>query len=228
MSYEQLSSSYIFSPYGYVDADELALLYSVNDNNNEDGRRARPPALTLEGLFRRLYEQTPRGQNPVLPIGGQQLAPYVHTHIGQQLLARPGAPVPFVRGSISTQQIKQHRPSYINALLIQSRGIALAQPCMNCRSRQAMYPFTECRHVPGAFSGACGNCKWPGHARQCSVQDEQWDIIEEGRIDLPQGRWHVAPNRQIDIVNLDPEPGEQGNPINLDAEEGDEGNPIIL
>ncbi|KAL3429915.1 hypothetical protein BDV09DRAFT_200126 [Aspergillus tetrazonus] len=40
--------------------------------------------------------------------------------------------------------------------------------------------------------------------------------------------WHVALNRQIDIVSLDPEPGEQENPIDLDAEEGDEGNPIVL
>ncbi|KAL4978471.1 hypothetical protein BDW66DRAFT_129635 [Aspergillus desertorum] len=90
-----------------------------------------------------------------------------------------------------------------------------------------MYPFTESRHVPGAFGGACGNCNWPDLSRRCSLRDEQWEIIEDGRINLSCGRWHVAPNRRIDIINLDPEPGEQGNPINLDAKEGDEGSPII-
>ena len=111
--------------------------------------------LSLEAQFRHLYESTPTGQDPVLPIGNSSLlAPYVHTDAGRELLAQPGTDVQFVRGSIRPHQIKQHRPSYINALLIQSRGITLAHPCTQCRSKDRMHPFTECRQVPGVFGGA--------------------------------------------------------------------------
>ncbi|THC87379.1 hypothetical protein EYZ11_013175 [Aspergillus tanneri] len=78
------------------------------------------PALSLEEIWRRAVEVS-QG-DPVLPIGGQQLAPWVHSLPGQAVLARLGQDVRFVRGCISGYQILSHRPSYINALLIQSRG----------------------------------------------------------------------------------------------------------
>ena len=92
--------------------------------------------LSLEAQFHHLYKETSPGQNPVLPLGGSQLlTPYVHTKEGRSLLACPSDSVPFVHDSISAQQIQQHHPSYINALLIQSHGVVLAQSCTNCRSR---------------------------------------------------------------------------------------------
>ena len=57
-------------------------------------------------------------QAPVLFVGQQQLAPYVHSPQGRALLALPGQDVVFVRGSIHPYQIGMHRPSYVNAILI--------------------------------------------------------------------------------------------------------------
>ena len=194
------------------------------------------PQLSLEAQFCCLYDTTPPGRHPVLPIGGTSLlSPYVHTSTGRILLSLPGEDVQFVRGSIFASQIQQHRPSYINALLIQSRGVVLAQPCTNCRHGQGMKPFPECRHVPGAFGGACANCKWPDWASQCSVRDEYWQGVEDhGNLvgsSERQGQpvHHTGhPGSMVsEPINLDPEEGDSGNPIDLDRE-GGESNAIVL
>ena len=112
------------------------------------------------------------GQNPVLVVGGQQLSPYVHSPQGRAVLALPGADVPFVRGAITPAQVGSHRPSYLNAILIQSRGVVSAVACDACAGdRPGLRPFPECRRVPGHFGGCCGNCKWRDHAVRCSARD---------------------------------------------------------
>lgn len=197
-----------------------------------------PMDLSLDAQFRRLYDSTPAGQHPVLPIGRTNLlAPYVHTEVGRSLLSRPGEDVPVLQNSISARQIQQHRPSYINALLIQSRGVGLAQPCTNCRFLRGLRPFPECRHLPGAFGGACANCKWPDQASQCSVRDEHWHGVARSFAVGASGQ-QGQPARQIGHqqgdtasrpIDLDPEEGASGNPINLDGEGGSNaGNAIIL
>lgn len=103
----------------------------------------------------------------LLIIGGQQLAPFVHTPGGRALLAMPGQNVHFNHGKFTVGQLFQHRPSYINALLIQSRGI-LCTDCAYCAAPRTMPVFLECRRVPGHFGGCCGNCKWPDKAVRCS------------------------------------------------------------
>ena len=114
-----------------------------------------------------------RRQNPVLHVGGQQLAPYVHSPQGRAVLALPGQDVEFVRGSIRPSQVGSHRASYINAILIQSRGMAMDYPCSSCRNAvRGPRPFTECRRVAGHFGGACANCKWKDHASRCSVRGD--------------------------------------------------------
>lgn len=125
-----------------------------------------------------LYERAVAGASneyghPVLPIGGQQLAPWVHSPQSQAVLALPGQDVPFVRGAISGNQIMTHRPSYINALLIQSRGRREEQACSACRDGPRLRPFPECARVPGHFGGAYGNCKWRDHTARCSVRDQK-------------------------------------------------------
>ena len=117
----------------------------------------------------------------VLLVGGNQLTPYVHSAPGRRLLALPGRNVSVVRGSITPQQIDTHRPSYINAILIQSRGRAMGQPCEACRrSRTGPRPFPECHRAFGHFGGACANCKWRDHANRCSVRsgpDDDDDVV---------------------------------------------------
>ena len=124
------------------------------------------------------------GRDPVLLVGGLQLTPYVHTASGRVLLARQGRDVEFVRGSITPAQIGSHRASYINAILIQSRGRAVSQPCEACRRpRTGLRSFPECRRAIGHFGGACANCKWRDHGNRCSlvrVDDEDDDVVITG------------------------------------------------
>jgi Protein of unknown function (DUF3716) len=102
---------------------------------------------------------------PVLPISGQQLAPLVHSQLVRAVLVLPGQPVSYRPGRITPEQVLMHRPSYIHALLIQSRGVMQVPACTRCQRGRG--PFPECRHVQGHFGGCCGNCKWPDAAARC-------------------------------------------------------------
>jgi Protein of unknown function (DUF3716) len=114
-------------------------------------------------------------QIPTLLVAGQELAPYVHSPGGRALLALPGQIVPFVRGAIIPAQVAQHRPSYINAILIQSRGHVQDPPCARCARPGGLRPFVECRRIQGHFGGCCGNCKWPDHGIRCTARDNDDD-----------------------------------------------------
>ncbi|EAS32211.3 uncharacterized protein CIMG_13692 [Coccidioides immitis RS] len=111
------------------------------------------------------------GQPPCLFVGQNQLAPYAHSPQSRRLLAQPGRNVEFVLGRIFPYQINMHRQSYINAILIQSRGRTLhwSSICNRCTEMEPMAPFPLCRRAYGHFGGACGNCKWPDYASRCSL-----------------------------------------------------------
>lgn len=70
------------------------------------------------------------------------------------------------KGRISLVQVSSARPSYINALIIQSRGIEVPEGCTN--SMQGV--FVQTIRLPGYFGGCCGNCKWKDHGTRCSVR----------------------------------------------------------
>jgi hypothetical protein len=102
-----------------------------------------------------------------LVVGGNQLAPLCHTAAQHRVLAMPGQNVLYVPGKITLDQVSTHRPSYINAILIQRAGILVPNGCNRCRSGAGFTPFPECRYIPGEFGNACGNCKWRDHAARC-------------------------------------------------------------
>jgi hypothetical protein len=110
-------------------------------------------------LFAFVNRRAGRAPTAILLLGGQELSGYIHTDIQRHLLALPGRDVEFICDRINWHQLWQHQPSYINAMLIQSRGTRLTQPCEGCRSVQGRPVFPECRHVPGAFNRCCANCK---------------------------------------------------------------------
>lgn len=101
-----------------------------------------------------------------------------------------------------------------------------------------MRPFIECHHIPGAFSGACANCKWPDLAHQCSVQDELWHDLGQERLVGPNRPHGCRPALRTVLtiedgtaknpIKLEPEEGDSGSPIVLDGEEGSADNPIVL
>jgi hypothetical protein len=51
------------------------------------------------------------------------------------------------------------RQSYMNGLLIQSRGRP-DDTYVQCRKNPNHSPFIDCRQAPGHFASACSNCKW--------------------------------------------------------------------
>ena len=85
---------------------------------------------------------------------------------------------------VTAARTAMNRPSYVNAILVQSRGAppvaAPPRAAGGCTAYSVLgtpagdrKAFLECRHMPGHFGGGCGNCKWQDHAARCSVRDGQ-------------------------------------------------------
>ena len=104
------------------------------------------------------------------------LGPYIFSAQSQALFAqKPGRDVTFTRNIIQPRHIESCRQSYINAILIQSRGTALKKACNRCldksatgRKRNIVKRFTDCRVAKGHFDGCCANCKWSDAGMKCS------------------------------------------------------------
>lgn len=78
----------------------------------------------------------------------------------------------FVQGWITAKHIASHRPSYINGLLIHSRGHDAVVSCAQCvekRGKGALGPFMNCRVLPGFYHDSCSNCKWFDNTASCSL-----------------------------------------------------------
>ncbi|EDN08837.1 predicted protein [Histoplasma mississippiense (nom. inval.)] len=173
------------------------LLYSVFSHYSWLSYKDNRGALSLLGL------SGPQSPHRILFVADQQLSPFTHSPQSRAVLALPGQDVPFVRGSMTELQVRSHRPSYINAILIQSRGRTEPHACLACRSAHpGLRPFPECRRLPGHFGGACGNCKWRDHAIRCSVRDgEGVEVIEivddDDEEDGPQRRMRGPSEQQL-------------------------------
>ncbi|CAK7237538.1 hypothetical protein SCUCBS95973_009984, partial [Sporothrix curviconia] len=130
-----------------------------NQNNGDDvavvpytGQHHLPPPLVADIVVPN------HDQLQVLRVGGRQLATWCHNAVQNNLLDRPGQDVIIVRGKITPDQIRTHRPSYINALLTASRGrVQGIRPCSECvrKAKQSVYglpsPFIACIRVADAF-----------------------------------------------------------------------------
>lgn len=91
-------------------------------------------------------------------------------HTSEQIEAfntYPQKDVLITKGRVTLQQVNTGRPSYINALIIQSRGIEIPGGCRNSRSGV----FATTVRLPGYFGGCCGNCKFKDHGARCSVRN---------------------------------------------------------
>jgi hypothetical protein len=78
----------------------------------------------------------------------------------------------FVQGWITSKHIASQRPSYVNGLLIQSRGQDAPVSCVQCnekRAKHALGPFVTCRILPGSYHNSCSNCKWFDNTSSCSL-----------------------------------------------------------
>ncbi|KAK1830715.1 hypothetical protein QBC39DRAFT_353097 [Podospora conica] len=78
----------------------------------------------------------------------------------------------FVQGWISARHIASQRPSYVNGLLIHSRGDDAPVSCASCADRRAkgsLGPFPACRVLAGQYHNSCSNCKWFDNTSACSL-----------------------------------------------------------
>ncbi|KAK1772894.1 hypothetical protein QBC33DRAFT_522792 [Phialemonium atrogriseum] len=78
----------------------------------------------------------------------------------------------FVHGWITARHVASQRPSYINGLLIHSRGEDSPSSCAQCverRAKNALGPFLTCRTLAGTFHDSCSNCKWFDNTSVCSL-----------------------------------------------------------
>ncbi len=107
-----------------------------------------------------------------------QLTIFVHTRSEHALLARSERDVDFIRETISSNQIRMHRSSYINAVLIQSRKQVVLMTCTQCTWSNSLRSFLKCRFVSEYFEKICVNCKWQNHVTRCNLLEAEDDKSE--------------------------------------------------
>ncbi|KAJ4311059.1 hypothetical protein N0V84_010637 [Fusarium piperis] len=136
-------------------------------------------------------------------LSGQQLGPYIHNEQQQAVLRLPGRPVTFLRDRVQLAQVESKRDSYVNAFLIQSRGVQV-DACSSCLRKMSRdpssyaHPFPDCIRLPGRFGGCCGNCKWPDHGASCSKRDEVVNVY----VPAPSAPTLPAPGSRNDMAIL--------------------------
>ena len=105
-------------------------------------------------------------------IDPQLLWRYCHSPESRNLWALSGNILRFVQRRINVHQFLSHRPSYVNAILINTRGQPARSICSACANPKiGLTPFPVCMTVRGHFQGACGNCKWRDHGARCFLGD---------------------------------------------------------
>lgn len=94
----------------------------------------------------------------------------------------------YFSGTLLSYQLNTHRPSYINAVLVQTRGQVNPVRCSSsisalyvvrflmieidhCASHPYHGPFLDCVSLPHERAGACANCKFKDWAARCSLND---------------------------------------------------------
>ena len=71
-------------------------------------------------------------------------------------------------GVVQAHQIERARPSYIQALIIASRGVLRPVDCDRCERGRG--PFEGCYGLGALREGACANCVWGDASAQCQYR----------------------------------------------------------
>ncbi|KAG7285351.1 hypothetical protein NEMBOFW57_009974 [Staphylotrichum longicolle] len=148
-------------------------------------RRGRPPGRPNATVRDADYEENPLVQAwnaakndravPVVSISIREaLTEQSLVHDTQRAIFRMPSreTILFVQGWITAKHIASQRPSYVNGLLIHSRGQDAPVSCVQCtekRAKNALGPFMTCRVLPGSYHNSCSNCKWFDNTSSCSL-----------------------------------------------------------
>ncbi|KUL83276.1 hypothetical protein ZTR_09129 [Talaromyces verruculosus] len=171
----------------------------------------------LQNIIDQAEAQAPYGQNPSLWMPPQALGFWCNNKVQRAVQALPvQRRISWAPGSLRADQIVSGRQSYINALLIYTRGLVSAPCGMRCHTVHSNRPFSQCVRLPGYW------------ASYCPVRD----AINSGtRQDLPgiqaQIEENAAPNARV--IAIEDAPGDtEEDPIDLDPEDGSQENPYEL
>ncbi|KAK4204782.1 hypothetical protein QBC40DRAFT_84156 [Triangularia verruculosa] len=181
------------------DASEAAASTTANSTPNPDAstpevpaafpkrRRGRPPGRPNMSTRETEFKDHPlvknwnaacaNPKNPIVAIAiaiRDALSETALKHENQRKIFRLPSHeyIHFVQGWITARHIAAQRPSYVNGLLIHSRGQDAPVSCTTCaerRSKHSLGPFLECRVLPEFFHGSCSNCKWFDNTSNCSL-----------------------------------------------------------
>ncbi|KAL4767126.1 hypothetical protein BDW60DRAFT_220794 [Aspergillus nidulans var. acristatus] len=95
--------------------------------------------------------------------GDRALFDLCHNDVQREVWRFPSYEFVVRVGALTVKQVRTARPSYVNAILIASRGVKTRKPCsMNTRS-----VFGEHVRIPGYWNGACAGCKWKDGGARC-------------------------------------------------------------
>ncbi|KAL3435104.1 hypothetical protein BDV09DRAFT_185238 [Aspergillus tetrazonus] len=95
--------------------------------------------------------------------GDRALFDLCHNNVQREVWRFPSYEFVVRVGALTVKQVRTARPSYVNAILIASRGVKTRESCsMNTRS-----VFGEHVRIPGYWNGACAGCKWKDGGARC-------------------------------------------------------------
>jgi len=152
-------------------------LSSNNTNNNNNNvsvvqicvlKLTAHRALILYNVYVAVLTLAAVDVDSVLFVDQQQLTQYIHFLQTRVILVLLSVNVSFVQLCITSDQVRTHWLSYINAILIQSQSVLISVGCLNCQAR-SMALFLKCHHMSKHFDECCGNCKWRDHACCCFI-----------------------------------------------------------
>ncbi|KAL4788754.1 hypothetical protein BDV19DRAFT_383652 [Aspergillus venezuelensis] len=99
--------------------------------------------------------------------GNRALFDLCHNEIQKEVWAFPSYEFVVRVGSLSVKQLQTARPSYVNAILIASRGVKVREPCKH----NSRWVFGEQVRIPGYWNGCCAGCKWKDGGAKCTYFD---------------------------------------------------------
>lgn len=171
----------------------------------------------LQNIIDQAEAQAPYGQNPSVWMPPQALDFWCSSREQRTVQALPvQRAISWAPGSLQASQIVSGRPSYVNALLIYTRGLVSAPCGLRCHTNHSNRPFSQCVRIPGYWDGCCANCKWLDWASQCPVRDA---VNRGARQDLPgvqaQIEWNAASNARLIAIEDAPRDTRE-DPIDLD------------
>ncbi|KAK5139300.1 hypothetical protein LTR04_003706 [Oleoguttula sp. CCFEE 6159] len=100
--------------------------------------------------------------------GNEALLQLCHTADQKTVWTFPSYEFTVRKGSLTAAQLITGRPSYVNAVLIASRGLAQRNACAN----NTLSVFKDQVRIPGYWGGSCAGCKWKDGSAHCSYGDK--------------------------------------------------------